>query len=90
MIILFFRMNPTLVFSLTLLMMASKTAPLRLQQPLVRTFAQMPVYQTYPYGFGSHAVRFYGKRMAEDTIPAQELMNARYLTKRLVKLTSIF
>ena len=70
--------------------MAPQTAPLRLQQPMVRTFAQMPVYQTYPYGFGSHAVRFYGKRMAEDTIPAQELMNARYLTKRLVKLTSIF
>merc|ERR1711983_477758 len=76
------RMNPTLVFSLTLLMLACKTAPLRLQQPMVRTFAQMPVYQTYPYGFGSHAVRFYGKRMAEDTMTAKELMDARHLTKR--------
>merc|ERR1712037_934384 len=64
--------------------MAPKSAPLaRLsQQPnMVRTFAQMPVYQTYPYGFGSHATRFYGKRMAEDTTAAPHLTDPVFRTK---------
>ena len=55
----------------------TKSSPLaRLtQQPnMVHTFAQMPVYQTYPYGFGSHAIQFYGKRMAEDR-STQELLD---------------
>merc|ERR1711860_211156 len=68
--------------------MAPKTAPLRLQQPMVRTFAQMPIYQTYPYGFGSHATRFYGKRMAEDTMSAQELLDK--WTMKVSNLTCYF
>ena len=70
--------------------MAPQSAPLaRLtQQPMVRTFAQMPVYQTYPYGFGSHATRFYGKRMAEDTMSAQELLDK--WTMKVSNLTCYF
>ena len=69
--------------------MAPKTAPLRLpQQPMVRTFAQMPVYQAYPYAFGSHPTRFYGKRMAEDTMSAQELMDK--WTMKVSNLTCYF
>merc|ERR1739844_112598 len=60
----------------------------RLTQPMVQTFAQMPLYQNYPFAFANPATRFYGKRSAEDTMSAQELLDK--WTMKVSNLTCYF